>query len=602
MKNTKYTLWQNIGYMYSMMLRAEKRAPVFILLNSLSAVALSLLSSLLIKLLIDVIQGGISQGAVFAAVGGFVLASSFFASVKLLTDKNFVYKTQSVIRAEAFGRTIDKVMRVPYETIESREKRTLLKKAESFFANGDSCSISGRFTNFTTDFFGIFSCVALFAIVDYRLILVLLAAAAFTFAVEKSVQLAEKNMRDDVITVNEKLDYFTTGKPTDIKAAKDIRVFNIADWFAPIIDVITGNLKQIYYSCAGRVSRLRGVEALVFILRDCAVIAFLIDGVRRGAVTVGNFAFLFGIITAFAQWTVSVSEDFCQIKFIAEICDDYRIFLDLDEQDRNELPAADIDMNAPCEIEFSDVEFSYDGQRKILNGISLKVKPGEKIAIVGENGAGKTTLVKLLCGLYNPDGGKITVNGVNALSLPRAQQYSLFSAVFQDAFILPAGIEKNITLSSEPADPQRLARVIEQSGLGERISSLKNGADTLIGKKLNKGGIDLSGGEKQKLFLARALYKDAPVIVLDEPTAALDPIAENELYVRFSELTHGKTSFYISHRLSSTRFCDRIIYLKNGAVIENGSHDELMKKRGEYYRMYRMQSYYYREEGNRYVV
>ena len=228
--------------------------------------------------------------------------------------------------------------------------------------------------------------------------------------------------------------------------------------------------------------------------------------------------------------------------------------------------------------------------------MSFKVNRGENIAIVGENGAGKTTAVKLLCGLYYPTSGEILINGKSSHDFSSDSYFNLFSAVFQDYYFMPMTIAENICTASD-YDRKKLFAAFDKAGISEKINSLPLKEKTYMIKDVYKDAADFSGGEKQKLLLAKAIYKNAPVLILDEPTAALDPIAENELYLKYNEMTIGKISFFISHRLSSTRFCDRILLVKDGKIAESGTHDELMALKGLYYRMYQVQSYYYKENG-----
>lgn len=242
--------------------------------------------------------------------------------------------------------------------------------------------------------------------------------------------------------------------------------------------------------------------------------------------------------------------------------------------------------------------FRYDeAEKDTLKNISFTIHPGEKIALVGMNGAGKTTLVKLLCGLYLPSSGDIQINGVSIHKFTRNDYYRLFSPVFQDVqtafFSLADTVSGHL---EEGGDPVRAEECMRRAGLGKKIDSLPHGIHTKLDKQINKDGVELSGGELQKLMLARALYKDAPILVLDEPTAALDPIAENEIYLQYREMTKEKTSLFISHRLASTQFCDRILYLQDGRIIEEGGHGELIALDGEYAKLYEMQSCWYRDD------
>lgn len=237
-----------------------------------------------------------------------------------------------------------------------------------------------------------------------------------------------------------------------------------------------------------------------------------------------------------------------------------------------------------------------DEDKYTLKNINLKINKGERLAIVGINGAGKTTLVKLLCGFYSPSSGVIKVNGKPITDYNIEEYFTLFSAVFQDMYLLPVPISEFVASSDNDIDCEKVKKSLSLVGLDTKITSLPNGIHSRLMKGIFDDSIDLSGGEKQKLMLARALYKEAAVIVLDEPTAALDPIAENELYMKYSALTSGKTSIYISHRLASTRFCDKIVLIENGEIMEVGSHDELIKQGGQYAYMFDLQSHYYKEE------
>lgn len=254
------------------------------------------------------------------------------------------------------------------------------------------------------------------------------------------------------------------------------------------------------------------------------------------------------------------------------------------------------------------MNFTYpESADATLRDVSFTIRPGEKIALVGLNGAGKTTLVKLLCGLYHPTEGEILLNGKKVREYDRESYYRMISAVFQNVKLLPLSIAQNVASAPEsPAgkscaeqpkmDLERVRRCLKLAGLWEKVESFPLKEHTLLGRKVWAQAVDLSGGEKQKLWMARAFYKQAPVLVLDEPTAALDPLAEQEVYEKYREMSEGRTSLFISHRLASTSFCDRIFFMEKGRITEVGSHRELLEKGGAYAGLYRIQSQYYREE------
>ena len=247
-------------------------------------------------------------------------------------------------------------------------------------------------------------------------------------------------------------------------------------------------------------------------------------------------------------------------------------------------------------FEFHDVSFAYpETEPMILKNFSMKIKSGERLAVVGMNGSGKSTMIKLLCRLYDPTEGKITLNGIDIREFDYAEYLKLFAIVFQDFKLLAFPVGENVACSDE-YDEERVWQCLEMAGVKDRVEEFPKKLKQSIYKLYEKDGIDLSGGEEQKIAIARALYKDAPFVILDEPTAALDPIAESEIYSRFNDIAGGKTAVYISHRLSSCRFCSRIVVFDNGSVIQEGTHEELLENtNGKYSELWNAQAQYYAE-------
>jgi ATP-binding cassette subfamily B protein len=249
------------------------------------------------------------------------------------------------------------------------------------------------------------------------------------------------------------------------------------------------------------------------------------------------------------------------------------------------------------EVEFRDVSFKYPGSDLwALRHVNMKFKVGKRLAIVGENGSGKTTFIKLLCRLYDPQEGQILLNGIDIRKYRYDDYMNIFSIVFQDFQLVCQPLGNNVAGSME-YDRERVEKALRDAGFGERLASLEKGLDTFVYKNLTEDGVDVSGGEAQKIAIARALYKDAPFIILDEPTAALDPIAEAEIYSKFNDISGDKTAIYISHRLSSCKFCDEIAVFHNGSVIQQGTHDGLLADTtGKYHELWHAQAQYYTEK------
>lgn len=592
---TKYSVLENAKYMISHMHRADKSAILLAVVYVFPSVMATLMSTLLLKMLIGILENGADLTKIIQAVGVFVLFSSIFT-----VAKNFLETRHSVINTKyrLYCQTliIEKNMRIPYEKIESRENRKLLDKANEFvaYSGRGACATATILRDLATDLVGVFSVCTVFLAVDIRLVAMLILVGVCTFLLYSRESDNEKSYQDKNVPITKKTMYLAIGKPTEIKAAKDIRIFNISSWFSPLIDILIGERADIINSFLKKNLGLLSADALIILLREGVTVYFLISNVLKGRITVSDFVFYFGLLNAFSLWIRGICQGYQRTKSTCLLCDDYRIYIEQEDEENCDEPCNG-ESNRFYSVEFKNVCFSYDKETQVLKNISFKAEKGEKIALVGENGAGKTTCMKLLSGLYSPDSGEILLNGKHISLYPKRQLFSLFSAVFQNSLFLPVSVAENVALSVD-YDKGRMKDALKKAGLTDKIETLEHGENTLLDKELNKGGTDFSGGEMQKLFLARALYKDAPIVILDEPTSALDPIAENELYLKFNSLTENKTSFYISHRLSSTRFCDRILFLKDGKITESGTHDELMALRGGYFRMYEMQSYYYREQ------
>ena len=340
-------------------------------------------------------------------------------------------------------------------------------------------------------------------------------------------------------------------------------------------------------------SALAGVMTFV---QNGVVYFVLIGMLLDGKISVGDFVFFFGLAGSIAGYLQGVITDIAKLGVRADKIAYYRDFFGY-ENHFNHGEGCTLPKGA-VKIELKDVWYKYEGAEDYtLKGVNLTIGAGESLALVGINGAGKTTLVKLICGMYVPTKGEILVNGRPIADYNIEEYYLMISAVFQEIRAVAFTIFEFVASSDMERKNAREDAVaaMKAAGIWEKIESLPNGMDTHLQKGVYEDGVDLSGGELQKLVLARAIYKDGSILILDEPTAALDPIAENNLYLRYRELTKGKTSVYISHRFASTRFCDRIVLLGDGVVQESGSHDELMEQNGQYAYMFGVQSKYYKE-------
>ncbi|WP_373761435.1 ABC transporter ATP-binding protein [Jeotgalibaca porci] len=254
-------------------------------------------------------------------------------------------------------------------------------------------------------------------------------------------------------------------------------------------------------------------------------------------------------------------------------------------------------------LEARNVSFAYPGSDEyVLKNVNLKLEVGEKLAIVGMNGSGKTTLIKLLCRLYDPTEGQILLNGIDIRKYDYQEYLRLLAVVFQDFQLYAFHLGENVA-ASKVVNEESAVGALEKAGFSERGRTLKDGLDTYLYKNYDESGIEVSGGEAQKIAMARAIYKKAPIVLLDEPTAALDPLSEFEMYTNFSEVVGNRSAIYISHRLSSVRFCDRIAVFEQGAIIQEGTHSELVQKQdGKYFELWHAQAQYYQKDKAQEVV
>ncbi len=390
--------------------------------------------------------------------------------------------------------------------------------------------------------------------------------------------------------------YYMSETTTSFKEAKDIRMYGLQDW---LLDKMK-DLYSIRYKAQKLNEKIWCISNLIsnilWFLSQVALYGYLVYAVIKGDITIGNFSLYITSAATFYNYVSAVLNAVGNIMARSRQVYDFRSFLDFDGGD-DESKGEQLPELSAYEFTFENVSFKYPKAEKYaLKNLNLTLHAGERLAVVGLNGAGKSTMIKLLLRLYEPTEGRILLNGLDVKTYNKRSYYKAFAPIFQDVEIFAFPMEENVSMQEpEKTDRDRAKKCLEDAGLADKLAELPNGTKTELLKVIYDDGVDLSGGEKQKLALARALYKAAPVVVLDEPTAALDALAEAKLYEDFDKLIGGKTAVYISHRLSSTQFCNRVAMFVDGEMVELGTHKELLEQGGAYADMFRIQAQYYVE-------
>lgn len=583
----------NFKYMLSNWLKWDKKSLKFFFLWVPALVLQPLVTAYIPKAMIDAIDNGVTVGnmTVIVALLSLLLTLTIWLDPFM---KELVRGGARIVRMRYAVAAFRKTLTTDYVNIESFEGREKQNRAEAFynarFSSG--ADFVEQCAHFLVCVIGVIASSVLLYKVNYFMILLILLTCVCEFFLLKFLKTKQSETTDNYSKLSGKFEYFYK-LSKNAEASKDIKLYGFSDYLIKTAADFIYQIERINAKYTKQSAAISGVRALLNLVRELVAYAYLTYLVLKNRLSVSDFIFCFGIITGFSNWIMNLVFSFMEISRCCTDCALYREFVE--ESVSESKP--EVDFGEVRSIEFRGVSFTYPASdTETIRNMSFKVNKGENIAIVGENGAGKTTVIKLLCGLYYPSKGDILINGRSSREFSSDSYFDLFSAVFQDYCFMPMTIAENIT-AEQAYDKERLFAAFDKAGITDKINSLSEKESTMMVKDVYKNAADFSGGEKQKLLLAKAVYKNAPVLILDEPTAALDPISENELYLKYNELTEDKISFFISHRLSSTRFCDRILFIKDGAVAESGTHEELMAKKGAYYRMYQTQSMYYREMG-----
>ena len=595
----KYNTFQN--FMWMVKRSKISRVPYLLWISILSGILVCIINvvgMLTTPMILDLLESGKSI-AIFMQTISLVIG----LLIVLTGVKTYLHFYMSIPKISCRTGIIESIAEkfsiTSFPNVEDEKFLKLQEKASSACNNNSKATedIWNKIEDLVRYSFSLLIYYVILTKLKWWILLLIIGTSVLEHTINRQIVQWQYNHRDEEATLFKRVMYFWR-QSKDVGLGKDIRIFGMKSWLMDMFD----DAIRAYEAFISRRERkyiwMNVLDLILSFLRNGVAYIYVAKLVVEGNLPASLFVLYIATIGNLTEQMLGIMDTCNTMNRYSMEINVVREYFDYKEQFRFEggikLPDA---VDGKYEIELKNVSFRYpNNDTDTLHNINLRIAPGEKVAVVGLNGAGKTTLIRIISGFYDPTEGEVLLNGINIKEFNRREYYRLFSAVFQEFSILDATINDNITLEDDATNSERVWEVISKAGLEVKVKNLPDGLNTIIGKKIYENGVLLSGGEEQRLILARALYKDAPILLLDEPTAALDPIAENDIYHKYNSMTNGKTSVFISHRLASTRFCDRILLLDNGRIIEEGTHDSLILSDGEYAKLFYVQKKYYQKE------
>jgi len=602
-KNTKgakkkYSMWQNVGWLLVLAFKEKEKKVVFLgLLLAIVVVINNLVNLYVSPSILSVVESGVSVSKLITTILIFTFAMMLCSAVLAYLNTNVLFG-RITLRTVMINYLGNKAMTTSYPNVNNDEFNKLISKCRT--VTGDnSQATEAIWTTLVILLHDSICFIIWFLLLSHIspvMMAVILVTTIIGYFISNYVNGYEYRHREELAEYENEMWYINNCAGNYI-AAKDIRIFHMNIWLKELQEKAVNSYIAFHKKAENIYMLARITDLILAFLRNGIAYLYLIQLVLSKGLSASQFLLYFSAIEGFTIWICgilrSLNELHRQSLDISTVreCLEYPESFQFEEGEK-----LTPEYHKTYEIRLENVSFSYpDTDENVLSNINLTLHSGEKLAIVGVNGAGKTTLIRLLCGMYDPTEGRVLLNGKDIREYNRRDYYTMFSVVFQGFSILAGSIAVNIAQTEENINMQKVIDCTKKAGLDKKIASLPKAYDTLLERNVYEEAIELSGGEMQRLMLARALYKDAPIVILDEPTAALDPIAESKLYQKYNELTEGKSAVYISHRLASTRFCDRIILLEDHKIMEEGTHEELLKQNGHYAELFMVQSKYYKE-------
>lgn len=585
MKNIRNNTW----YILSKTWKYEKRLIIIILFQIMIGVILPLATAVLPAWIVDAIGNGMNHITIARLAVVIILLMICNTAVTYIASIQETYLLNS--KMGFLSSLLRKEMEIDYAYAESPEGQNKFQNAFMSIVN-DYQGIPGMLSLIAPLIGNILSLtVNVFIIIEFNvwIVVVLTVTAVVHFWIAAKIRKKQDALRDSMADSSRKLEYiyeYMSGNAS----TREIKIFDMQKWIVDVLNNVTQIRIGLARKSAGFNFFLSVSDCVILALRDAFAYFVTFWAVYTGKIEVWEFVFYLGIITCISSGFTELTNTLASFGQRNMEVSTFQEFLDLDCSDEG----IGLENMKPVTIELRDVSFQFcDDGPYILRHINLVLHESEKIAFVGENGAGKSTLVKIICGLYKPTEGKVLVNGVNLEEIKLSDYHRLLATAFQDIHILPMTIGENIAFGEVDSYVEEIRKCIKVAGLGNEFWDIMKP----LTRMLDANGLVPSGGQEQKLILARVafklLYKNAQILILDEPTAAMDAISEKAFYEKYMRLSKHKSCILISHRLKSTSFCDSIVVMEKGQIIECGTHEELMDRNTHYRALYKLQSSYY---------